>query len=208
MPAIDAIEHRLRVHQPLLMPRDHRTPTAVALILRASPAGPEILFIERASHEGDPWSGNLGFPGGKVERRDRDARQTAERETLEEIGVDLAGTRFLGRLSDIAGAHLPVLISCFVYCLDDPAIFKPSGEVSSIFWVPLGLIFNPGHHQTTRVSFAGKIIDTPAILIPEQPNTPLWGITYRLVMQFLAILGHDPSKTSSNRSLAASSPEK
>lgn len=208
MPAFDTIEILLAAHPPRLIPRDQRTPTAVALILRGSPAGPEMLFIERASHERDPWSGNLGFPGGKIEQCDGDARQAAERETREEIGLDLGNFRFLGRLSDIAGAHLPVLISCFVYCLETPVSFNPSGEVSSIFWVPLELLLNPACHQTTSVRFSGRTLDTPAILIPEQRDTPLWGITYRLVMQFLAILGHDPSGNLYNTSPPASPPEK
>jgi len=72
---------------------DHRRtayPAAVALILLTGPAGLEMLFIERARHDDDPWSGNLGFPGGKVEETDDGERQAAERETREEIGLDLA----------------------------------------------------------------------------------------------------------------------
>jgi len=192
MPDIDAIEKSLKASRPQLIPRGSRIPTAVALVLRDTPAGLEMLFIERARHEGDPWSGNIGFPGGKVEHHDRGARRAAQRETLEETGLDLGGSRFLGRLSDITGAHLPVLISCFVYCLETPADFRPSGEVHSIFWVPLDMLLDPARHLTMRVNFAGKELDTPAILVAGREHMPLWGITYRLVMQFLAILGHDP----------------
>ena len=37
---------------------------AVALILSHTGSGYRMLFIERATHPGDPWSGNIGFPGG------------------------------------------------------------------------------------------------------------------------------------------------
>src|SRR5512141_3330966 len=106
MLSFDDIERILGAHQPTLMPRDFRTQAAVALILRSAFAGPEILFIERAHHDGDPWSGDLGFPGGKVEKTDGEERWTAEREALEETGLDLGNSRYLGRLSDIAGAHV------------------------------------------------------------------------------------------------------
>jgi 8-oxo-dGTP pyrophosphatase MutT (NUDIX family) len=192
MPAFDTLERLLKANPPTLRPREHRTPTAVALILRETPAGLAILFIERALHEGDPWSGNIGFPGGKIESRDGSARRAVERETREEIGLDLAGNRLLGRLSDITGAHLPVLVSCFVYGLERPAVIDASGEVRSTFWVPLDHLLAPLNHRTVRVRFAGKELDTPAILIPELPDTPLWGITYRLVMQFAGILGNAP----------------
>ncbi|KAG5458036.1 MAG: hypothetical protein BJ554DRAFT_1822 [Olpidium bornovanus] len=49
---------------------------------------PEILFIKRATRAGDRWSGHVAFPGGKQEPSET-ARQTAERETREELGLDL-----------------------------------------------------------------------------------------------------------------------
>jgi 8-oxo-dGTP pyrophosphatase MutT (NUDIX family) len=188
--SFDDIQSLLDNHRPVLMPRDARTHAAVALILRAAPTGPEVLFIERAQHDADPWSGDLGFPGGKVEELDGEERRAAERETLEEIGLDLGSARYLGRLSDIAGAHFPVRVSCFVFALAGPAtIFRLSDEVSCFFWVPLALLLDPERHLTAPVHFSGRILTSPAIRILEPGNTPLWGITYRLVMQFLQILG-------------------
>ncbi len=90
------------------------------MLLREAPAAPEMLFIERALCPGDPWSGDLGFPGGKMEPEDGHPRQAAEREVLEEIGLSLAGARFLGRLDDITGDRLPIIVSCFVYALGNP----------------------------------------------------------------------------------------
>ncbi len=174
------------------MTKDFRTHAAVALILRASPEGPDVLFIERAAHDADPWSGNLGFPGGKVEKEDSGAREAAGRETLEEIGLDLGGARYLGRLSDIAGAHLPIRVSCFVYGLVSSADFTLSDEVRTVFWVPLADLADPALHLVAPVQFSGKTLTSPAIFIPEARQTPLWGITYRLVMQFLDILGYLP----------------
>src|SRR5258706_15931093 len=40
---------------------------AVALILRDGPQGIEVLFIRRAEHPQDPWSGQMAFPGGRAE---------------------------------------------------------------------------------------------------------------------------------------------
>ncbi len=67
---------------------------AVALVLRdAGPGGIELLFIRRAEHEKDPWSGHMGFPGGRAEPGDAGLEGTAVRETLEETGLDLARGR-------------------------------------------------------------------------------------------------------------------
>ncbi|HSD27317.1 MAG TPA: CoA pyrophosphatase, partial [Vicinamibacteria bacterium] len=44
---------------------------AVALVLRdGGPGGIELLRIRRAEHDLDPWSGHVGFPGGRAEPGD------------------------------------------------------------------------------------------------------------------------------------------
>src|SRR5204863_9652046 len=63
---------------------------AVALIFRAGRDGsPELLFIKRAEYPGDPWSGQIAFPGGREESGDASLQQTAIRETRGETGIDL-----------------------------------------------------------------------------------------------------------------------
>ena len=189
MPSYDDIHRMLGAHRPVPLATDFHTRAAVALILRTDPLGTEVLFIERAMHADDPWSGDLGFPGGKVEASDRDARLTAERETREEIGLDLGGSRYLGQLSDIAGAHVPVTVSCFVYGLTGAAPLRLGDEVRSTFWTPLEQLCDPERHIQATVRFGGSALVRPAIRLLEPGQTVLWGITYRLVIQFLNILG-------------------
>ena len=50
---------------------------------------PEILFIKRASRDGDRWTSHVAFPGGGREPDDADDCATSVRETREEVGVDL-----------------------------------------------------------------------------------------------------------------------
>jgi 8-oxo-dGTP pyrophosphatase MutT (NUDIX family) len=165
-----------------------RTRAAVAMIMREVPGDLEILFIERAAADCDPWSGHLAFPGGKVEQGER-ARQAAERETLEEIGLVLESERYLGRMSDIVGSNLPVRVSCFAYAAVTAAIHPVvSTEVQDVFWVKLSEIRNPERHQTVTVGFSGRSLEVPAIILPQEDKPVLWGITYRLVMQFLEII--------------------
>jgi 8-oxo-dGTP pyrophosphatase MutT (NUDIX family) len=165
-----------------------RTRAAVAMIMREMPDDLEILLIERATDVRDPWSGHLAFPGGKVEQGEQ-ARQAAERETREEIGLVLESEHFLGRMSDIVGANLPVRVSCFAYAAVTSEI-QPvvSPEVRDIFWVRLSDIRDPERHQMASVRFSGRSLEVPAIILPQPDKPVLWGITYRLVMQFLEII--------------------
>lgn len=128
---------------------------AVALILREDPAScePEILIIRRAEHPHDPWSGHLGFPGGRVEPEDTGLERTAVRETQEELGVWLdTCARGLGRLSEIRACSLsrklPLSIFPFVYELVEPIAVKLNGEVVETHWIPLRFFTNMSNRST------------------------------------------------------------
>jgi 8-oxo-dGTP pyrophosphatase MutT (NUDIX family) len=187
MTFFDDITLILARHRPLLLDSPDYTRAAVALVLRSETRGLEMLFIERAPLAGDPWSGDIGFPGGKMEEGDNDPRQTAERETLEEVGLDLGNFRYLGRLSDITGAHLPVLVSCFVYGLVCNPALSPNREVRDHFWVSLSDLAAEEHHVIAPVRFRGEMFERPAIRIPLSGKPVLWGLTYRLVKEFLEL---------------------
>ena len=166
-------------------PEQQRRPSAVAMILRNGGSGLEVLFIERARHPRDPWSGNIGFPGGRFDETDSSLRHTAERETDEEVGITLATSAdYLGRLPDIVGANLPVRVSCFVYGLGGDVQTVLSDEVQDLFWTPLSHLISPQHHAFTDVHFGDVIRAVPAINLGYADKPVLWGITYRLVGQF------------------------
>lgn len=183
------IAQALASRPPELIPAEEHALASVALILREGPAGLEVLFIERAARDGDPWSGDLGFPGGRVAEGERDPRLTAERETREEVGLDLSRGRFLGRLSDVVGAHLPIKVSCFVYGIEGTETLSPDDEVHDVFWVPLAVLRDPARHVNAKVRFDGAGFERPAILLPAKGKPVLWGLTYRLVMEFLEMTG-------------------
>lgn len=167
---------------------DDRRPAAVALLLRMNSNGPELFFIERAHHPADPWSGNISFPGGRFDQGDASLRHTAERETLEEVGIDLRSAAFLGRLSDIVGANLPVRVSCFVYGLIEDVTPVRSDEVHDLFWFELQQLSRPQRQIIATVRFGERELQAPAIDLGLPGKMVLWGITYRLVSQFRELL--------------------
>jgi len=190
MITVSDIERALAGRPPKLISTGGVTHAAVALIISDSPDGPRILFIHRAANDHDPWSGNISLPGGKVENGDGAPRLTAERETLEETGLDLGKARFLGRLSDVVGARIRVHVSCFVYLLVENAPFRLMGnEVQDAFWVSLADLTDPARRGEKIVRFDGRTLVSRGITLPHPGEPVLWGLTYMLVTEFLGLLG-------------------
>ena len=154
------------------------------MILKEGTTSPEVLFIIRAQHDQDPWSGNIGFPGGRLNSTEESSQQAAERETFEELELDLNRSQYLGRLNDLYGATLPVLVSCFVYHLTEPVTLQPNHEVDTTFWCPLAKLLAPERQQHRTFFYHGEDRTHPVVelLAPHQPL--LWGITYRLIRSF------------------------
>jgi len=185
IPSFEGISCLLKHPRPALRDIPGHRRAAVALLLTQTGLGYQILFIERATHPGDPWSGNIAFPGGKVEPDDIDARHAAERETMEELAIDLSQASYLGRLSDFDGAHLPVLLSCFVYGVPRSLGFVANEEVKDAFWVPVADLVDIERHGTHQFTFSGDRFESPCIRLPFEDKPVLWGLTYRLLMNFL-----------------------
>lgn len=181
--------HRPRLVRPDDFPR-HRH-AAVALLLRDGATAPEILYLQRAKVVGDPWSGDIGFPGGHIDPVDSSAEAAAIRETREEIGVDLSQATCLGRLDDITGAHLSIIVSCFTFHLPQPPTLALSDEVSAAHWFPLDHLLDPRRRINTTVDFRGETFTRPAIDLLGPGERVLWGITYRLTAQFLSLVGEE-----------------
>ena len=189
---LEQLRSALATYQPRIADRSawpEHTHAAVALLLRQSPSGIEILFILRAEFSGDPWSGNIAFPGGHIEADDDTARAAAERETLEEIGIDLHQEEFLGQLDDVAGAHLPVIVSCFSYLVTEATPITHNREIGETFWVPLTTLADPKRQRLHHVIFRGERLERPAIDLLGPERTVLWGITYRLASHFMELAG-------------------
>ena len=161
---------------------------AVALVLRPSPDDLEVLFVKRAEIEGDPWSGHMALPGGHRDPADVDLIETARRETLEEVGLDLPREAFLGRLDDLlpVSRSIPsILISPFVAWHEHDVPNRASDEVQYHVWAPLRAFHDPTLRSEVRLTERGQERVLPSILFE---GDTIWGLTHSIVMNLLEIL--------------------
>lgn len=184
---LTSIANHLARHTPQALKPGKRGHAAVAMILKEGATAPEVLFIIRAEHDRDPWSGNIGFPGGRLNGAHESPQQAAVRETFEELALDLQQARYLGRLDDLLGATLPVLVSCFVYQLTEPAVLQPNHEVASSFWAPLSRLLEDERHQQREFFYRNAERSHPVVELLEPQQPLLWGITYRLIRNFFKV---------------------
>lgn len=191
--AADQALHRLINRPPRTIELADARLAAVAAIFRTSRQGVELLFIRRAASETDPWSAQVGFPGGRFEPSDVDLLATAIRETKEEIGLDLpSSSTALGPLDDLQARArkriLPMIVRPYAFLLDDgPAVLGVSEEVAGHFWMPLAELANPGRFRWYEADRGGYGHRFRAIEVGSEP--PLWGLTHRMVGEILARVG-------------------
>ena len=157
---------------------------AVALILRDGEAGIELLFIRRAEHPQDPWSGQMAFPGGRAEAGDAGPIATAVRETAEEIGLDLArAAEPLGALDVVRAMArmrpMDLTIQPFVFRLVTPAELHMSAEVESVHWLPLAALLGADLRSTMDYVHDGTSLPFPCVRVDE---VVIWGLTYRMLL--------------------------
>jgi 8-oxo-dGTP pyrophosphatase MutT (NUDIX family) len=115
---LHSIGRRLEGRAPHVVDLRDARRAAVAVTLAPGPEELEVLLIRRAEHEGDPWSGHMAFPGGHHDPTDPTLAATAERETLEEVGIDLARHgRLVSRLDEVQaqarGSALDMVVTPF-----------------------------------------------------------------------------------------------
>ena len=171
------------------LPSPGRRHAAVATILRPGAHNTAALFILRAKKEGDPWSGQMAFPGGHYEAGDRSLRHTAERETFEEIGLNLVTqARYIGKLEDVQarGRQHSMPVSPFVYVLQNQAAaMSPNYEVDNILWGSLNDIYAGAAATTHYADIMGKTEALPGYNVGDQV---VWGLTLRILENFFTQL--------------------
>lgn len=159
-------------------------PAAVLVPLVDREEGLTVLLTERATQLAR-HSGQIAFPGGRLEPTDPDIASAALREANEEIGLDPARVQVFGYLPDhlvISGFRVTPVLSL----VSPPVQLEPNpAEVAGIFEVPVSHVFDRSNHKARL-----RRVGDEEILLHDIPweGQNIWGATAGMLLTLVRMV--------------------
>jgi len=143
-----------------------------------------ILFAQRTDQV-PHHKGQISFPGGARSKDDATLKDTALRESREEIGLKAKDAEIVGELDDTPTTTSRYNISPFVAFIPYPYNFVLSPfEISHIFSIPVSELLNKANRRKERYTFGGRVYIGYSY---EHEGRVIWGATAKIVQQLLEI---------------------
>ncbi len=147
---------------------------------------PHLLLIERPVYEG-VHSGQLAFPGGKIDATDANSLSAALRETKEEVGIGHEVIKVAGSLTEVFVFASNFLVFPYVGIINEaPKIIREEKEVAGILEIPVHTFFDPYILKEKPIQSAlGLTLNAPYY---DLNGKVLWGATAMMVSELCTII--------------------
>lgn len=144
-----------------------------------------FLLTRRASYKGT-HSAQISFPGGKIEKTDRNLKETALRETFEEVGVLKEQITVIREITDVYIPPSNFLATPFISFTEEKPIFKTNYEVDYVFDVLVKDLLDDTNIATINITTSyAKNIDVPCFKLN---NYIVWGATAMILNEIKELL--------------------
>jgi 8-oxo-dGTP pyrophosphatase MutT (NUDIX family) len=164
---------------------DHVEAVVAILLLDEPGQGLQTLLVQRAEREGDPWSGQIGLPGGRVKLSDESPRSALHREVEEEVGIKLEEVGV--ELGSLSVGHpmrrMEMRVQPWVYGLKVKPKVSIGSEIADSFWVNLAELHSKV--QMSEITIRGGPWRVESYLVNGRV---IWGFTYRVLTELIPIL--------------------
>jgi 8-oxo-dGTP pyrophosphatase MutT (NUDIX family) len=145
-----------------------------------------LVLIIRNAYPG-VHSSQIAFPGGKIEKQDASFKETALRETEEEIGIARNQITVVRQFSQVYIPPSNFLVFPFFGYSHDELIFKPDpNEVAGMIEMPLDHFLDDANMETQKMATSySTSIDVPVFLFNEHR---VWGATAMMMSELKEVL--------------------
>lgn len=182
------IRQGLAKHHPQKNPQIQKRASVLIPLLQTE--GEPFVMLTQRSNKLRSHAGQVSFPGGKQDQKDKNSLETALRETHEEIGLSQEKVEIIGTLDQILSLHY-YLVTPFVGIIPENFVPIPNeDEIEAVFKVPLSFFMNSEQHWTEEFETQ---FETILVHHFEFQGFDIWGLTAKLILRLLEIgLGHTP----------------
>lgn len=181
----DMLPFRLTAKEAFKKPIEYRL-SAVLILLYEDAGTLKLILTERPDYDGT-HSGQISLPGGKIEDSDKSTRETALRETEEELGIDARKIEIVGQLTEVFIPVSQFLIHPYIGFIDGlPELNPDSWEVKSVIHCSVHQLLNDQNRilKDFKVK-TGHIKDIPAF---DFDGNFVWGATAIILNEFKFIM--------------------
>jgi 8-oxo-dGTP pyrophosphatase MutT (NUDIX family) len=116
---------------------------------------PTVLLTERSAQL-THHSGQVAFPGGRVDPEDANIQAAALREAWEEVGLSAEYIEVLGTLPTYTTITSFIVTPVVALVRPDFRLTINVNEVAEAFEVPLAFLMNPAHHRRHTMTDDGR----------------------------------------------------
>jgi len=176
---------RLQYNQDKIAANNPRKAAVLALFYPNNKQETTLLLTQRASYKGT-HSAQISFPGGKIEKYDKNLAATALREAFEEVGIADKSVEILRELTDVYIPPSNFLATPFIGFTQKKPAFTLNHEVAQIIEIQLRDLLDDKHLTTVNLTTSYmKNIDVPCFKIN---NHIIWGATGMMLSEIKELL--------------------
>jgi 8-oxo-dGTP pyrophosphatase MutT (NUDIX family) len=173
---LETLYKGIELYSPRIIDQPKLAQAAVLIALTDDNDNPELILTQR-SKDMPSHSGEVAFPGGKADAIDRDAIDTALRETHEEVGIAPALVSVIGQMDQVVSRFGYLVTPIIGVVPKDVELIPDPRELSSVFRVPLRYFID----ETPRTDQFGEWF-MPAW---HYQGYRIWGLTAMIISEML-----------------------
>ena len=176
---------RLNYNEEKIAARNPKKAAVLALFYPNKDGETCFLLTQRASYKGT-HSAQISFPGGKIEKSDKNLKETAIRETFEEVGVSEDSIKVIREITDVYIPPSNFLATPFIAYSEEKPELVINHEVDHTFDVLLKDLLDDSNISSINITTSyAKNIDVPCFKLN---NYIVWGATAMMLNEIKELL--------------------